>query len=374
MIGQERLIGIALATISLVISLMTPAAAADAPKQEVFASGQPAMSIGTAFYSSLQQSAGLAERYAGVKVKVQPTPGSTPSMQAVSSGNAFYAWSGVLAFLEIAARDPSLVMVSFDPGNPYRMAVLAGSSIKSVADLKGKKIGVQSFGSGAYGMGIAIVAAAGLDPKRDVIFVPVGVGAIAADALRTSKVDAFSGNDATLPVIGTLLGQDMRILDSPVNRLPGMNGIVVTRKEVAEQPKVVAGLCKAFYAAPMFAKGNMGAAVLNHWAVFPKQRPAGDPAAVLADGVKQLKARLDNLALPGEDGLFGFQSIATMKSVLETLKNLGVVETLPDLAQFVDLRFAKEVWHLRRRGPDAGSRALDPTYRGPLSEGIPVEI
>ena len=340
--GALRWAAAALSTFTI-LGVAGQALATDIPKQVTFAAGQPAMSIGTFLYSSLPQAAGLDERYAGVTVKVQPTAGSTPSMQAVSGGNGFFAWAGILAFIQIAERDPSLVMVSFDPGNPYRTYVLPDGPIKVPADLKGKKIGIQSYGSAGYGMTVATLAAAGLDPKRDVVFIPIGVGAVAADAIRTGKVDAYSGVDATQPVIDTLLGIELRALDSPVNKLPGMNGLVFTRTEIEQQPHLVAGLCRAFYAAPVFAGANPEATVRNHWMVYPTQRPSDPPSAAdLAAGVKQLKARVANLDMPGEDGLYGYQSLTTMQGVLETFHRLGVLDVVPDLSKLVDLRFAKE--------------------------------
>ncbi|WP_158746361.1 hypothetical protein [Acidisphaera sp. L21] len=79
------------------------------------------MSVATAPYTSLQQASGLAERYAGVKVKVQPTAGATVAAQAVSAGNAIYTWGGITSEIPATMLDPSLVIVAFDAGNSHRM-------------------------------------------------------------------------------------------------------------------------------------------------------------------------------------------------------------------------------------------------------------
>lgn len=322
-------------------SLLTLPALAQAPKEVIYAAGQPAMSVGTAFYSSLQQSAHLTERYAGVTVKIQPTAGGTAAMQAVAGGNAFYTWGGIVGFLDLAKRTPNIVMISFDPDNPYRIFVLPDSPMKSAADLKGKKIGVQSLGSSNYAMALAELAAEKIG-KSDATIISVGVGATAADALRTGKIDAYAGNDTTAPVIELLLKTNLKVLDSPLNSLPGMNGIVVSREAIAKEPQVVAGLCKAFYASLMFAKGNREATVINHWNTYPSQAPAGDRDKVIADSVTMLQARLDIDAKPGVDGLYGYQPLPVMQKVLETLHSLGALDDVPDLSKYVDQRFARE--------------------------------
>jgi NitT/TauT family transport system substrate-binding protein len=314
---------------------------AQAVPEVVYAAGQPAMSVGTAFYSSLQQSAKLTERYAGVRVKIQPTQGGTVAMQAVANGSAFYTWGGIIGFLELAKRTPNIVMISFDPDNPYRIFVLPDAKMTSAADLKGKKIGVQSLGSSNYSMALAELAAAKLG-KSDATLISVGVGATAAEALRSGKIDAYAGNDTTAPVIERLLDVKLKVLDSPLNNLPGMNGIVVSREEIEQQPHVVAGLCKAFYASLMFAKGNREAAVINHWNTYPSQTPSGDKDKVIADSIVMLQARLDIDAKPGVDGLYGYQPLPVMQKVLETLHTYGALEDVPDLSKYADLRFAKE--------------------------------
>jgi NitT/TauT family transport system substrate-binding protein len=337
---QRRLLPSAAGAVALV--MLASAALAQQPKEVIYAAGQPAMSIGTAFYSSLQQSAHLTERYAGVTVKVQPTAGGNAAIQAVASGSAFYTWAGIVGFLDLAKRTPNIVMISFDPDNPYRIFVRADSPMTDAADLKGKKIGVQSLGSSNYAMALAELAAAKLG-KHDATLISVGVGATAADALRTGKIDAYAGNDASVPVIELLLHEKLKVLNSPLNHLPGMNGIVVSREEIEKEPHVVAGLCKAFYASLMFAKGNPEAAVINHWNAYPSQAPTGESKErVIADSIKMLQARLDVDAKPGADGLYGYESMATMQKVVDTLQSYGALEATLDLSKYADLRFAKE--------------------------------
>src|SRR6201999_3075575 len=80
---------------------------------------------------------------------------------------------------------------------------------KSVADLKGKKIGVTAPGSSTQVLANFVLAKAGLKPS-DVSIIGVGAGNGAVAAMRAGQIDAISNLD---PVI-TLLSRsgDLKIL------------------------------------------------------------------------------------------------------------------------------------------------------------------
>jgi NitT/TauT family transport system substrate-binding protein len=82
-------------------------------------------------------------------------------------------------------------------------------AFKSVADLKGRKIGVTAPGSSTNVMANFVLAKAGLKPS-DVSFIGVGTSSGAAAAMRSGQIDAISNLD---PVI-TLLARsgDLRIV------------------------------------------------------------------------------------------------------------------------------------------------------------------
>ncbi|MDP3835668.1 MAG: ABC transporter substrate-binding protein [Hydrogenophaga sp.] len=88
--------------------------------------------------------------------------------------------------------------------NPKTMA-----SYKTIADLKGKKIGVTAPGSSTNVMVNFVLAKAGLKPS-DVSIVGVGAGSGAVAAMRAGQIDAMSNLD---PVV-TLLQRsgDMKII------------------------------------------------------------------------------------------------------------------------------------------------------------------
>ncbi len=68
-------------------------------------------------------------------------------------------------------------------------AVAEDSPVRSVADLKGRTVGVNVYGSGVYGQMAMILKQNGLDPERDIRLVETGFPGSEA-ALRAGRVDA----------------------------------------------------------------------------------------------------------------------------------------------------------------------------------------
>jgi NitT/TauT family transport system substrate-binding protein len=99
-------------------------------------------------------------------------------------------------------------------GQPMRAFVLQGAApqivlgvnpktmphFKSVADLKGKKIGVTAPGSSTNIMANFVLAKAGLKPS-DVSFVGVGAGNGAVAAMRAGQIDAMANLDPVITLL-----------------------------------------------------------------------------------------------------------------------------------------------------------------------------
>jgi len=114
---------------------------------------------------------------------------------------------------------------------------------KSVADLKGKKIGVTAPGSSTNVMANFVLAKAGLKPS-DVSFIGVGASNGAVAAMRAGQIDAISNLD---PVITLLLRS-------------GDLKIVTDTRVVAEADRVFGGPMPAgcLYAPQSFIDKNPG--------------------------------------------------------------------------------------------------------------------
>src|ERR1700754_2513422 len=72
-------------------------------------------------------------------------------------------------------------------------AVKEDSPIKTIADLKGKTIGISVIGGGTYGPFAMLLKKNGVDPDKDIKLVET-VFAVSDDALRQGRVDAVNYN------------------------------------------------------------------------------------------------------------------------------------------------------------------------------------
>src|SRR6202008_3023647 len=88
-------------------------------------------------------------------------------------------------------------------------------NFKSVADLKGKKIGVTAPGSSTNVMANFVLAKAGLKPS-DVSFIGVGASSGAVAAMRSGQIDAISNLDPVITLLqrsgGLKIVSDTRVV------------------------------------------------------------------------------------------------------------------------------------------------------------------
>jgi NitT/TauT family transport system substrate-binding protein len=180
----------------------------------------------------------------GLDVEIVNFAGGSRALQAVVGGSAdvvsgafehtvnmLFKGQPMRAFV-LQGRAPQIVLGV----NPTTMA-----NFSSVADLKGKKVGVTAPGSSTNVMVNFILAKAGLKPT-DVSIIGVGAGSGAVAAMRSGQIDAISNLD---PVI-TLLARS------------GDLKIVSDTRNVAESEKVFGGPMPAgcLYAPQSFIDKN----------------------------------------------------------------------------------------------------------------------
>ncbi len=132
----------------------------------------------------------------GINVNVVSTDGSKANILGIDAGNyqlgtvqsdvMAYAWEGSRSFETEGALDSFRVV-----GGLYAEAVqlvTLNPEIKSVADLKGKKVSIGAAGSGVYFNAIDVLEAAGLS-EADIIPQYQSFGD-SADNLKDGKIDA----------------------------------------------------------------------------------------------------------------------------------------------------------------------------------------
>jgi ABC-type nitrate/sulfonate/bicarbonate transport system substrate-binding protein len=138
----------------------------------------------------------LGKKY---KIEWSQFQGTAVMSQALQAGALDCATQGVLPILQGAANNSLSVYIVAQhvgerPGSfSVYWAVKDDSPIKTVADLKGKTIGINVIGAGTQGPLNVLLKKNGVDPDKDVKWVEVSFP-LSEQALRTGRVDAVNMN------------------------------------------------------------------------------------------------------------------------------------------------------------------------------------
>jgi NitT/TauT family transport system substrate-binding protein len=236
--------------------------------------------------------------FANGATKVELVPlsgGSVDCIKFVGTGEVRYSLPSIepLGTLRPQGLKAKLFYTAYQ-GNIYGIAVPAASPIKSLADLRGKKIGAASMGSGGAIMAKAVATIIG---EPDLPVIAVGEGAQAAALLRGGQVDALALYDTQYAVIDSL-GVTLRLIpNKDFDSFPG-NGLVALDDTLAKNRAEAVALAQGYAKGEIFAIANPEAAVRILWGGFPQTKATGkDEATALRDDVSTLEARIANWKL-----------------------------------------------------------------------------
>lgn len=305
-----------------------------------YAYTDPSFAVSGAPYTSLPIELGYF-RDEKLNVTIIPISGASQAAQAVSSGDALFAVSGVTAFYPAIIKDPSLRVAGFY-SSIYQISAPKDRNIRTVADLKGKTIGTQTLTSAAYYFARMLLKDGGVDPDKDVKWLPVGVGNQAAAALRNNDVAALALWDSVIQVVAGLLQTEMTPVASPLTGLPAMGAFLTREDGIKKQPEVAGGFLRALYKSYVWAEANPEATVRLHWKQFPLQKPKGvSESKALADGIAMVKARLPLLLPQKQSDPIGYVGPELVQHTATLLYDNGILKDKPEAGKLVDQSLSK---------------------------------
>jgi len=227
----------------------------------------------------------------GLALDVVTVTGSAVLLPQVASGQVHVGYANPdLTIIALAKGEPLPVrfMMNWLRSQTFEFVVLDKSPIKTLGDLKGKKLGVGALTWGNLPLSRAMLANAGLTWNKDVEVLPIGLGAAAWRRLQNGEVDAvnlFVGEHGRMELAGI-----------PIRRVPMpdqfrsifSNGFVMSNKVMEERPKFAAGFGRALTKSWLACKANVEACVRAYWEARPTSRPpAGKEAEQLAIDMRQ---------------------------------------------------------------------------------------
>jgi NitT/TauT family transport system substrate-binding protein len=214
----------------------------------------------------------------GVDADVVNMSSGAQTLQALSTDRVEFATLSPVNYLPLYAKTPSLNIVCayvFIQQNHLLVGVKPDSSIQTIADLKGKTIGIRNPGDTGY-LGLqSMFREIGIDPGRDVEWLSVGGGGPAGQALSGGRIEAIAIWDAELARV-ELAGFKLRYLPNT----PGAQHLFgttfgVSRSGLAANRQKYVGVFRGIAKSTVFAAANPEMAIRIHWQLYPESKPKG---------------------------------------------------------------------------------------------------
>jgi NitT/TauT family transport system substrate-binding protein len=185
---------------------------------------------------------GIFEKY-GLKVNLIRVQASSQAVTTLISGDTSLCEAAGNSVINAVAAGQDVVMVA-GIYNTYPAVLVARPDIKSVADLKGKRVGTGLNASASDVATRLVLMKLGLDPERDVELVQIGEEPDRFAAFQAGRIDAAL---ATSPYLHRLRESGVsELFDFSKVDLPySHTSILTTRKFVAQDRPVVLSFLKA---------------------------------------------------------------------------------------------------------------------------------
>lgn len=214
----------------------------------------------------------------GVELEIVNTGSTSQPIQLLTNGQVEFATIAPSTLIPVFADNPSLNVVcpyTWMPRIHNTVGVKPDSPIQSIADLKGKTIGIRNTGDSGYPFLQAMLQELGIDPKNDVEWVAVGAGGPAGQALYRDAVQALAIWDAEFARI-EISGFKLRILPNlPSTAELFGNAYAVSTPAFEKNKDLYARTFRAVAKGQVFAAANPEAAIRLHWDLFPESKPKG---------------------------------------------------------------------------------------------------
>ena len=174
------------------------------------------------------------------------------ALQAVVTGDAGYTTT-LGSTIRAAVRGLPVRVVMTICEKPL-FALVANQKIKSVEDLKGKILGISSFGASTDTMARAVLRRYNLTPGQDVKILAVGGGTNRVAALKAGVIDAVL-MEAPYNIMLEREGFKKLLFVGDVLPSP-IAGFGTTLERIGKRPQEVSSLVKATLRGIQYAKGH----------------------------------------------------------------------------------------------------------------------
>jgi NitT/TauT family transport system substrate-binding protein len=255
----------------------------------------------------------------GEIIRINPTV----ALAALVSGELDY-WTVIGNTVAAAIQGaPLRVLACYVPGSPS--ALISRPEFKSVPELKGKAVGLNTSGGALESIGRLIFKHFGLDPDKEIKFLPLGTNERRFSAMKQGLTAATMGSPP-LDFLGKKMGFVVLARAYELFSYP-TSGVVASVKKIKEKPDEVKRVIKAGIKGTRNIRQNRDGTIqfMTEWSKIDREMATATYESVL-------KLFNDDGSVP-EKGLL---------LVIDELKKLGKVEREISLSDVADLSTLRE--------------------------------
>ena len=272
----------------------------------------------------------------GLDVRFEYFDGGTDSANALASGRAEFSGNAIAGAIRLRAEGKDLRMVASFTSLPTVTLVIRRElrpQIRSIQDLKGRRIGVTAIGAGTHQLAASILKKAGYS-LSDVQIVPVGSGTPLINAMKLKQIDAAMATDPTTTRLllngdGSLL-LDMVTYEDTQRIFNGeyqFTGLLARPDVIAAHPQLVQSMVNAVVRTNRFMATHSAADIA-----------AQLPPAIVQDRYVYVKSLEHSRPSFSKDGMVTLRGVANNLQSEITFGSLERTASL-DPASFFDMRF-----------------------------------
>lgn len=255
----------------------------------------------------------------GEVIRINPTV----ALAALVSGELDY-WTVIGNSVAAAIQGvPLRVLACYVPGSPS--ALIARPEYKSVQELRGKTVGLNTSGGALESTARLIFKHFGLDPDKEIKFLALGTSERRLSAMKQGLTAATMGSPP-LDFLGKKMGFVVLARAHELFSYP-TSGVVASVKKIKEKPDEIKRVIKAGIKANRYIRQNREGTIesMTEWTKADKEMATAGYESVL-------KLFNDDGSVP-EKGLL---------LVIEELKKLGKVEREIAPSDVADLSILRE--------------------------------
>jgi NitT/TauT family transport system substrate-binding protein len=252
-------------------------------------------------------------------IRINPTV----ALAALVSGELDY-WTVIGNSVAAAIQGvPLRVLACYVPGSPS--ALISRPEFKSVPELKGKAVGLNTSGGALESIARLMFKHFGLDPDKEIKFLPLGTNERRFSAMKQGLTAATMGSPP-LDFLGKKMGFIVLARAHELFSYP-TSGVVASVKKIKEKPEEVKRVIKAGIKANRYIRQNRESTIqlMIEWSKTEKEMATAGYESVL-------KLFNDDGSVP-EKGLL---------LVIDELKKLAKVEREIAPSEVADLSLLRE--------------------------------